>query len=238
MVAILLAIFFGIFGIHRIYLGELKKGILYFVFSWTAIPWLLGLYDAYKYATNKEAFENSPEAIAVSEPASIDSQRGADKTSDVTADVGDGLMAIKGVNGKVTLYDDRLEISREGIGMLHKMQHGFKGDKEIPYESITSIQLRKPSSVTRGYIQFGQSGFSESDDGLLDATSDENTVLFEKESLSGFQELRSKVRDLKKGDVKESTGSMDGAMETLRKRYAEGDIDEEEYNKRKDILQQ
>lgn len=148
------------------------------------------------------------------------------------------VMSVTGANGKVTLYDDRLEISRGGIGMIHKMQHGFKGDKEIPYDSITSIQLRKPSSVTRGYIQFGQKGYSEDDDGLMDATGDENTVLFDKGDLSDFEELRAKVRELKKGDVEESTGSMDGAMEKLRERYADGDIDEEEYEQRKEILQQ
>ncbi|MFC7193657.1 SHOCT domain-containing protein [Halosimplex aquaticum] len=71
----------------------------------------------------------------------------------------------------------------------------------------------------------------------MDATSDENTVLFDKESLSEFEELRAKVRELKNGDVEESTGSMDEAMEKLRTRYAEGEIDEEEYEQRKDILQ-
>lgn len=147
-------------------------------------------------------------------------------------------MRVSGVNGTVTLYDGRLEISHKDIGMLHKMQHCFKSDKENPYESITSMQLRKPSSVSRGYIQFGQSGFSESDDGLLDATFDENTVLFDKGSVSEFEELRAKVRELKKGDVEESTGTMDGAMEMLRERYDEGDIDEEEYENRKEILQQ
>lgn len=230
MVAILLAVFLGVFGIHRFYLGEVKKGGLYLVFCWTAVPWFLGLYDAYKYLTNKDAFEGSAASSAGS--AITESSSG----STVYEDEG-SVMSVEGANGKVTLYEDRLEISREGIGMIHKMQHGFKGDKEISYDSITSIQLRKPS-VSRGYIQFGQSGFSESDDGLLDATSDENTVLFDKGSLSDFEELRVKLRELKKGDVKESTGTMDGAMEKLRERYAEGEIDEEEYENRKEILQQ
>jgi hypothetical protein len=122
--------------------------------------------------------------------------------------------------------------------MIYKMQHGFKSDKEIPYESITSIQLRKPSSVTRGYVQFGQSGFSETDDGLLDAAGGENTILFNKGSLREFEELQEKVRELKNGDVRKSTGSVDGAMEKLRERYVEGEIGEEEYAQRKHILQQ
>lgn len=149
----------------------------------------------------------------------------------------DAVHRVEGANGQVTLFDNRLEISREDIGMVHKVQHGFKGDKEIPYESLTSIQFRKPSSVTRGYIQFGQSGYSESDDGLLDATSDENTVLFDEGSLSDFEDLRRKVRELKNGEVEEETDSMDGAMEKLRERFAAGEIDEEEFQRRKEVLQ-
>lgn len=147
------------------------------------------------------------------------------------------LKAVRGVNGTVTLYEDRLEISRDDIGMVHKLQHGFKGDKEIPLEAITGIQLRKPTSRTRGYIQFGQSGYSESDDGILDAVSDENTVLFNKGAYPLFEDLRSAVREQKSGDVKSSTETMDGAMEKLRERYATGEIDEEEYEQRKEVLQ-
>lgn len=234
-VAIVLTVL-GIYGFHLFYLGETKKGAKYFVFFWTLIPMFLGFRDGYRYYKNPGWFsqtELSEQTIRKAEGEETD-----DSQSTAIPPADDAVMVATGANGKVTLYDDRLEISREGIGMIHKMQHGFKGDKEIPYDSITSMQLRKPSSVTRGYIQFGQKGYSEDDDGLLDATSDENTVLFDKGNLSDFEELRAKVRELKKGDVEESTGSMDGAMEKLRERYAEGDIDEEEYEQRKEILQQ
>jgi TM2 domain-containing membrane protein YozV len=233
-VAIALSYFLGIFGVHRFYLGEIKKGAIYLVFCWTAIPFFLGLYDGFKYFRNPEWFSETVSTEVESQGSGSESQTSGGGQSLPAG----AVMSATGANGKVTLYDDRLEISREGIGMIHKMQHGFKGDKEMPYDSITSIQLRKPSNLSRGYIQFGQSGFSESDDGLLDATGDENTVLFDKGDLSDFEELRQKVRKLKKGDVEESTGSMDGALEKLRERYAEGDIDEEEYEQRKEILQE
>ncbi len=232
----------GVYGLHRFYLGEYKKGAIYLAFFWTLVPMVLGFYDGYKYYKNPQWFGASAQTgdgAATGEGPSENIETGSgDSGGNATESLpDDAVMSATGANGKVTLYQNRLEISREDIGMLHKMQHGFKGDKDIPYESITSIQLRKPSSVTRGYIQFGQSGYSESDDGLMDATSDENTVLFDKESLSEFEELRAKVRELKNGDVEESTGSMDEAMEKLRTRYAEGEIDEEEYEQRKDILQ-
>lgn len=233
-VAIALAYFLGLFGVHRFYLGETKKGLIYLVLFWTTIPIFLGFWDGFKYFRNPEWFSEPVTTEVESQTSGGESQASGGGESLPAG----AVMSATGANGKVTLYDDRLEISREGIGMIHKMQHGFKGDKEIPYDSITSIQLRKPSNLSRGYIQFGQSGFSESDDGLLDATGDENTVLFDKGDLSNFEELREKVRELKKGDVEESTGSMDGALEKLRERYAEGDIDEEEYEQRKEILQE
>ncbi len=46
IVATLLAFVLGGLGIHRFYLGQPKKGWLYLGFSWTPIPWLLGLIDA------------------------------------------------------------------------------------------------------------------------------------------------------------------------------------------------
>lgn len=233
-VAIALAYFLGLFGVHRFYLGETKKGLIYLVLFWTTIPIFLGFWDGFKYFRNPEWFSEPVTTEVESQTSGGESQASGGGESLPAG----AVMSATGANGKVTLYDDRLEITREGIGMIHKMQHGFKGDKEIPYDSITSIQLRKPSNLSRGYIQFGQSGFSESDDGLLDATGDENTVLFDKGDLSDFEELREKVRELKKGDVEESTGSMDGALEKLRERYAEGDIDEEEYEQRKEILQE
>lgn len=236
-IAIILAISFGLFGIHRFYLGDTKKGALYLLFCWTGIPGIIGWYDAFKYFTNDSEFGVSYENEA-STSAGKNGSVNTTESQPTEIEIPNGAInVVEGANGRLTLYEDRLEISREDIGMVHKLQHGFKGDKEIPLESITSIQLRKPSSVTRGYIQFGQAGFSESDDGLMDATSDENTVLFDKESLAEFEELRSKVRDMKQGNVDSSTGSIDDAIEKLRERYVQGEIDEEEYEKRKEFLE-
>ena len=37
-VAAILALLLGLFGIHKFYLKETGKGILYLLFCWTAIP--------------------------------------------------------------------------------------------------------------------------------------------------------------------------------------------------------
>jgi TM2 domain-containing membrane protein YozV len=236
-VAIALAVFFGIFGAHRFYVGQIKKGILYLVGSVTGLTALLGFYDAYKYYSNKSEFQPGNAVADRQGQGSVDTQSTNSTGSNTVTKPADAIIQIEGANGRVTLYDSRLEISREDIGMVHRMQHGFSGTKEIPLSSITSIQLRKPSAATKGYIQFGQKGYSEDDDGLLDATSDENTVLFDKKSLAAFQELREKIREMSSDSVQSTTGNMDGALDKLRKRYADGEIDDEEYEKRKEVLE-
>lgn len=45
IVAALLAIFLGVFGIHHFYLGHRGLGILYFLFCWTGIPGIIGLVE-------------------------------------------------------------------------------------------------------------------------------------------------------------------------------------------------
>jgi len=41
----LLALVFGIFGLHQFYLGNRRRGLWYLAFCWTAIPYLLGWID-------------------------------------------------------------------------------------------------------------------------------------------------------------------------------------------------
>lgn len=49
IVAALLAIFLGDFGIHKFYLGRVGWGIIYILFSWTAIPMILGWIEGIVY---------------------------------------------------------------------------------------------------------------------------------------------------------------------------------------------
>lgn len=57
-VAAILAVFVGGFGIHRVYLGQYWRALLYFVFSWTFIPTFFGIVDAIRYvAMGQEEFD-------------------------------------------------------------------------------------------------------------------------------------------------------------------------------------
>jgi TM2 domain-containing membrane protein YozV len=58
VVAALLAIFAGTFGIHKFYLGEVAQGLLYLLFFWTGIPTVLGWIEGSIYlSTSDENFE-------------------------------------------------------------------------------------------------------------------------------------------------------------------------------------
>jgi hypothetical protein len=49
IVAALLALFLGGFGIHQFYLGRTGTGFLYLIFFWTIVPAILALIDGIRY---------------------------------------------------------------------------------------------------------------------------------------------------------------------------------------------
>ena len=51
IVAALLAIFLGGFGIHRFYLKQVEWGIIYLLFCWTLIPAIVGFIEGIMYLT-------------------------------------------------------------------------------------------------------------------------------------------------------------------------------------------
>lgn len=65
-----LAFFVGVFGVHRFYLGEVGKGILYAVFFWTPVVWIVAIIDAivfltmddeiFNYKYNKDYYQQRP----------------------------------------------------------------------------------------------------------------------------------------------------------------------------------
>ncbi len=54
VVAGLLAIFLGAFGIHKFYLGKPWQGILYLLFCWTYIPGIIGFIEGIVYLLSNE----------------------------------------------------------------------------------------------------------------------------------------------------------------------------------------
>lgn len=55
IVAGILGILIGGFGIHRFYMGHILPGIVYLLFSWTGIPGILGLIEGIIYLIDDES---------------------------------------------------------------------------------------------------------------------------------------------------------------------------------------
>jgi TM2 domain-containing membrane protein YozV len=57
-IAGIFALFFGIFGVHRFYLGQTGLGILYLVFFWSMIPAFISFIDAIVFfSTDRDSFD-------------------------------------------------------------------------------------------------------------------------------------------------------------------------------------
>ena len=86
------------------------------------------------------------------------------------------LFYLKGYNGQITVYEDRIVIERHGF--LGFAAHGMAGSKTIPMDSIKSIQFKEGNWAINGFIQFGLLGGIERHGGIFNSVKDENTVIF------------------------------------------------------------
>ncbi len=149
------------------------------------------------------------------------------------------LMELRGVNGQLQLYEDKVIITRKGA--LSKFTQGFfKGDKTIYLSQISGIQVKPGTSFTNGYIQFTLSGGNESTKGLLKATHDENTVMFQKKDNQLVEKITSEIEKLKKtvqAPVQVQRSSAD-EIRKYKQLLDDGIITEEEFNKKKSALLQ
>ena len=145
-------------------------------------------------------------------------------------------MSVKGVNGQIELLPNKVRIKRKGaMGFLTQ---GLKGDKEILISQISSIQFKKATGFTNGYIQFAFIGGQEAKGGLFQATQDENTVMFNTFHKEEFQELKEAIEQkLEELHKPESSSSHLNDLEKLAELRDKGIITEEEFNaKKKQIL--
>lgn len=96
----------------------------------------------------------------------------------------------KGYNGRIAIDSKGITITR-GVGAFF-LTGKIRGQKFIPFSSITGIQTKK-SGLTTGFVQFVTKGSSESKSGLLDAIKDENTVTFQDNNK--IEEIRLFIQD-------------------------------------------
>jgi hypothetical protein len=81
----------------------------------------------------------------------------------------------KGMTGNLVISDGGVTIVRGKKGFATTAM--LRGDKQIPWESIVAVQYKKASLIGgSGYLQLSLRGGSEAKSGLMQATSDENTI--------------------------------------------------------------
>ena len=103
-------------------------------------------------------------------------------------------MEVKGHNGTVNFDGDFVTITRKGF--VARATIG-KGEKRIPLNSITAVQWKPAGTVMNGFISFTLGGGNEARSGFgsqtIDASKDENSVIFVKKQMPDFDALRSQV---------------------------------------------
>lgn len=101
---------------------------------------------------------------------------------------------IIGRNGQITFDGFYLTLHRKGF--LGRASIG-KGEKRIPLSSITAVQWKPAGPVMNGFIQFtvpgGNEVRSQAGRQTRDAGHDENSVLFTRQQMPGFERLRAAV---------------------------------------------
>jgi hypothetical protein len=99
----------------------------------------------------------------------------------------------KGYSGTIILTDTGVIIKRGAKGFL--LGGGMlRGDKTIPYSSIVAVQLKK-AGMTAGYLQLTLQGGSEAKSGLMQSTTDENTVNFHSRKNKDFIEAKQRIEE-------------------------------------------
>jgi len=145
------------------------------------------------------------------------------------------LMKAKGIGGDLELLKNKIRIKRKG-GMAFLL-HGLKGDKEIFLNQISSIQLKKAGIALNGYIQFAFIGGREAKGGIWQATSDENTIMFKKDTQEDFIKIKNTIEQqiyqFQNQDKNDKTILGINDLEKLAKLRDEGIITEEEFKTKK-----
>lgn len=162
-------------------------------------------------------------------------------------------MVVKGHNGIIKFYKDKIIIERKGV--ISFLTQGLKGNKTIYLSDISSIQFKNAGVFTNGYIQFSFYGGKENKGGLLDATKDENTVMFTSAQEKDFAILKHRINlvlsNLKKAKMKSNEMSQNNKetekinrnetsylfeLEKLGELRDRGILTEEEFNQKKKQL--
>lgn len=138
-----------------------------------------------------------------------------------------------GKNGTLILTPTGIIIKRGVFGML---LGAGRGEKNIPYSSITAVQFKKPGLMS-GYLQLTLRGGIEHTGGALSAERDENTVTFNPGKTKQFLRAKEIIENqiLNANQPTSKVSNMD-ELEKLSNLHDKGIINDDEFNAKKKQL--
>ena len=122
---------------------------------------------------------------------------------------------LKGANGSLYVYENRVEIKRDVFGSMSK---GNANDKSIPLDLIVDIEFKEGTMLKNGYIRFGVIGEKEVKSGVLNATQDENTVMIKRADNEDGRTIAKYIEDIliKRKNAKPATQQISVADEIIK----------------------
>lgn len=160
-------------------------------------------------------------------------------TEDANSNTAKYKYFLKGTNGQLYVYENKIEITRKGFFAL--ATQGVKGVKTIPLSEIKSIQLKLAGAMV-GYIQFAVGGGIEGQRGVREANYDENTITFNAINNKKAQDIKNYIENLilNKTNSQTATVSTTSVADEIKK-YKElldiGAITQDEFEcKKKQLL--
>ncbi|MFO8143157.1 MAG: SHOCT domain-containing protein [Dehalococcoidales bacterium] len=103
------------------------------------------------------------------------------------------LMDARGIDGHLVLLENGVRIKRSDPMVF--LDKGIRGDKEIPFHRIESVQIKKASSFSNGHIRLlllEGKGLAEPASGN---SQDEYKVLFKPAQQSNFEEIKRAIEE-------------------------------------------
>ncbi|MDA9918445.1 SHOCT domain-containing protein [Erythrobacter sp.] len=154
---------------------------------------------------------------------------GDEETDDSEPELPGVGQILNGVNSTVEVTGSGIVIARQNL--MGTLVYGTKGDKTLPFKSITTVQFKKPSRAVAGYIQFGLLGSIEGGRGIVQASGDENTVLFDLANYEAFRGLKRLVEErLAAGNSPEIDNTPSASqLATLASLYDRGHLSADEF---------
>lgn len=146
---------------------------------------------------------------------------------------------LEGVNGQISVYENRVEISRKGFRAV--LTQGLAGSKTIPMDSIMSVQFKESNFWAPGFIQFGILGGREARGGFNTAVYDENSVVFKSDNNDLAKQIKEYIdsvimnRHNSNGTVIQQTSSAE-ELKKFKELLDSGVISQEEFDTKKKQL--